>query len=102
MSSLVEWISITSSMLGLAVGAHGVGYAVRSIVTYTITPQPAKSFLRRRTIMTTAVRHLQDSNRKTTVLGVITLIVPKGGNLNTFYTVYSNGSEYRKSMFPMP
>jgi len=91
MSSLAAWISTTSSTWVLVVVAHGAGYAVRSIVTYTITPQQAKSFLRRRTTMTTAVRPLQDSNRKTTVLEGITRIVPKGGNLNTFYTVYSNG-----------
>jgi len=102
MCSLVEWILIISFMWGLGVVAHGAGYAVRNIVTYTITPQQAKSFLRRRTIMMTAVRSLQDSNRKTTVLEGITHIVPNGGNINTFYTDYSNASGCRKPMFPMP
>jgi hypothetical protein len=75
MSSLVAWISTISFTWELAVVAHGAGYAVRSIVTYTIMRRQVKSFLRRRIIMVTAASRSQDSRKKTTVLEGITLTV---------------------------
>ena len=74
MFSLAAWISIISFMLAPVVVIHGVGYAVRSIVTCIIMPQLEKSFLRQRIIMMRiAVRRRQDSSRKITVLGGIIL-----------------------------
>jgi hypothetical protein len=79
MSFHVGWISRISFTWGLDVGAHGVGYAVRSIVTYTIMPRQVKSFLRRRIIMAIAVRRSQGSAKKTTVLEDIIHTVPSVG-----------------------
>jgi len=97
MSSLAVWISITSFTWAPVVVAHGVGYVVRSIVIYTIMPPLAKSSLRRRIIMVIAVKRRQDSSKKTTVLEGIILIVLSGGDLNPFYTYYSNGRRSRRS-----
>ncbi len=83
---------------------HGAGYAVRSIVICIIMPQQVKSFLRQRITMEIVAKRHQDSSKKNTVLEGIILIVRSAGDLNPFYTDYSNGRGRSNGspMFTMP
>jgi hypothetical protein len=91
MFSLVAWILRINSMWVPVVVTHGVGYAVRNTAIYITMPQPAISFLRRRiTMMRIAVRLLQDSSKKTTVLEGIILIALSVGELFVIMIVTSN------------
>lgn len=79
MCFLVAWISRISFMLGLDVGAHGVGYVVRNIVAHITIRGQVRNHRRPRIITAHVAEMRRASRKKSIALGDIIRIVGRGG-----------------------